>query len=286
MDSVTERQGSVVATCQATHAAPRSLRKSVDERMLRPGLPAAIPRGKVSAPQVVANSREAPRNLIAFTSDGGWVAARDTRSFSRNIPDEAFRKLNEYTRSQKAIEAIAFAPSGGWTVVARGAAWTRNVGGGYHDQVQALVRAGKRMRAVAFNPAGWESRHGYVLAYEGGFTAENIPVEMCGKLKDLTRAEGSLDAVAFTPEGGWTIVAGGHTWTRNVGGPSPNYHDVIQQMVSRGGRVHAVAFDPSQYGTRPAWIALTDDGFRGRAVPAEAADQLQRTLGLSALDAQ
>lgn len=278
-DPIVQRQGGTVASCEATVTAATDLRQGAAAPALRPRLPGVMPSGNVVARTPRMPGGPVARNLVAFTHEGGWVVARGNRSFSRNIPDEAYRKLNEFQQS-RSVDAIAFAPSGGWTIVAGDAGWTRNVGGNYHDRVQALLRTGKRVRAVAFNPAGWQARRGYVLAYEGGVAAEHVPVEMCAKIRQLAKSGQSLDAVAFTPDGGWTIVADGYAWTRNVGGPSPTYHQYIQERVARGDTVHSVSFNPVQYDARNGWLVLADADFGGRAVPEEAMEQLRGTLGL------
>lgn len=282
---IAERQGAVVAKCEGKlPASPADLRRGIAAPRIARPLPVPIRAPRPASPRVMAAvNQPAVRNVIAFTPEGGWVLARGTQTFARNIPDEAYLKLQAYTRAGKPVDAIAFTPDGGWTLVVDGASWTRNVGGQYHDVVTALVGDGKRVRSVAFNPANWRTRRGFVLAHEDGFTAEGIPGEMCEKLKEFTRAGTPLDAVAFTPDGGWTIVAGDTSWTRNVGGPAPSYHDTVTAALASGASVHAVAFDPARYGARHGWVLVTNRGFHARSVPEEAETQLVRTLGLDEL---
>ena len=271
----------VVATCRAALPAGRELQRST--RGLQARVPAAgvAPIGGAAPLPLLGRVASPPsRPLAAFAPDGGWVLAHGTRSFARGLPAEASRKLGEFTGTGRSIDAVAFTPGGGWTIVAGDASWTRNVGGGYHAALKAVLAEGRRVHTVAFHPVEWNARRGFVLAHDAGFTAANIPAELCGKLREFTRAGSVLDAVAFTPKGGWTAVAGGLSWTRDVGGPRPDYHGGLTDALAAGARVHAVAFDHARQGVPGAWLLLTDRGFRGRGLPGEVELQLVRTLGL------
>ncbi|HET8819552.1 MAG TPA: hypothetical protein VFM73_08425 [Xanthomonadaceae bacterium] len=270
-----------MATCSAVATDPRDLQRGTGG--LRPRVPAAampVAARPASLPVLDRLRAPSPRSVAAFAPDGGWLVARGIRSFARGIPDEAVRKLGEFSSLGKPIDAVAFTPDGGWTIVAGDRSWTRNVGGRYHDAVTALLADGHRVRSVAFNPAAWSTRRGFVLAYDDGFVAEHIPKELCGRLKAFTRSDGALDVVAFTQDGGWTVVAGNRSWTRNVGGPEPDYHGAVISTLGDGGRVHAVAFDAGRHATPGGWLLLTDRGFRGHGVPDTMAFKLVRMFGL------
>ena len=205
---------------------------------------------------------------VAFSHNGGYVVANGKEVFSRNVPGELFHTLESFRRNDN-IDVVTFTPNGGWTVVAGQQNWTRNVGGGYFQELKKLIRNGEKILSVAFNPISWDSNRGYIITYEGGFSAEHIPNEMRRKVEEFLKLEGSVDIVTFTPDGGWTIIAGQKSWTRNVGGDSPSYFEVVNQLLTRGHQVKAVAFNPISYTRDKGWLIVTDQVLRSRRVPRE-----------------
>jgi len=58
-------------------------------------------------------------NQVSFTPSGGWVVLADDYFFARNIPSEAFKKLESYKKNKYKSHIIAFTPNGkGWTLIA------------------------------------------------------------------------------------------------------------------------------------------------------------------------
>lgn len=282
----------------------RDIEDRIRQPAVEPGVPAADADDAPAREEEEADPREvpalraprarAPVRLVppapppteaAFTPDGGWVIVRGEKSFARDIPDEAYRKLHEFLDAGESIDAIAFTPDGGWTIVAGQRSWTRNVKGDYHETVQNLHAAGGiRVLDVAFNPDDWQSNRGFVLVYdagngETGFIASGIPREMQRKMEEFTADGTTIDAVAFTSEGGWTIVADQKRWTRNVGGPSPNYYETLEALIEDGARLQAVAFNPTGFERQKGYVILAASRYRARGIPAEMAREIEATLG-------
>ncbi|WP_298989767.1 hypothetical protein [uncultured Pseudokineococcus sp.] len=222
---------------------------------------------------------------VAFSPNGGYVVTVGRRIFARHVPGELQQKLEQF-RASGDVDVVAFTPEGGWTVVAGKLTWTRGVGGGYWTKLKELVRDGRTITAVAFNPVGWSQDRGYVIAYDGGYAAEAVPVEMRRKIEEFQAAGERVDALAFTPTGGWTVVAGRRSWTRNVGGPSPSYYEVVNQLLGEGQRVTAVAFNPSDYERAKGWLVLTDRTVRSSRVPSELRQQAVALGGATTTDVQ
>lgn len=165
---------------------------------------------------LVLRMAEIPRTEVAFGPMGEWVVARGTEFRGGGISREMRAKLREYVNDDFAIDAVAFTPGGGWTVVADETGFVRGVGGDYLDTLDRILSEDHRVRAVAFNPTRWRSDRGFVIAYDGGYAARSVPREMRRKLDEFTDAGKAIRAVAFTPDGGWTIVVDDENWTRSV----------------------------------------------------------------------
>lgn len=271
---VPESTADLVESCGAS--LPSSAQKTV--RGPRRGLdrsPVPTPVGPAPNSRRASPGHE-PEPIVAFTPSGGWVIASGTRSFARNLPDEAYERLHDFTDGGKTLDAIAFTPTGGWTIAAENGYWTRNVGGAYHDTVGDLIGGGRRVRDVAFNPLAWDHLRGFVIAHDQGFIARHVPREMCERLTGFTEDGRAIDAIEFTPSGGWAVVAEGGYWTRNVGG---SYHGAVGVLIGEDRRVRDIAFRTDGEGVA-GWTILTDETFYSDDVPAELRHQLSETLRL------
>src|SRR3989442_1322250 len=55
---------------------------------------------------------------IAFTPGEGWVILHGTNGYyARNIPDEALQRLGQFAKAGD-LTSVAFTPGGGWVVLA------------------------------------------------------------------------------------------------------------------------------------------------------------------------
>ncbi len=208
--------------------------------------------------EALAQAPDVQRAILARGCKGSYVALSSRGFESRGIPAELRQKIEEYRGQNQKIRAVAFTPDcSGWTVVAGNTSFSRNVAGsdpnGYFATVNALHRQNKTITSVAFNPSNWSSATGYVITYEGGFVARGIPAELDTQLRRLAQGR-TAQAVAFTPSGGWTVVSNRESFTRNVGGSSPSYFDVVNALQARGESIESVSFEP---GASETSFALT-----------------------------
>ncbi len=214
--------------------------------------------------------------VIAMAPDGGWIVAAGRTFRHEKLPSEMLAKLNEFTSAGRNIDAAAFTPDGrGWTVVAGSKSWTRNVGGSgsdtYHTVLNARLDGTRRVRSVAFNPVDWSRKQGYVIVWsDGSVNHRDIPDEMARKLDEYRRARVDIRSVAFTRQGGWSIIVAGRSYTRNVGGPDGerNYHPQLTGLEEEGRQVRAVTFDPRSTRDNQGWAIVTDAYTRKSRIPA------------------
>lgn len=94
----------------------------------------------------------------------------------------------------------------------------------------------------------------------------NVPDEAHEKLKSMGPA--GVRAFAFTPSGGWVIVAEGGYFARGI--PDECFAK-LGELISAGHRVRCVAF-PAEGGNR--WIIVTDKTYVARSIPDECYDKL------------
>ncbi|MEV0237938.1 serine hydrolase domain-containing protein [Nonomuraea sp. NPDC050786] len=100
------------------------------------------------------------------------------------------------------------------------------------------------------------------LAASYPFATGGVPDELKTKMGEL--APYGITAAAFTPSGGWVIVAqDGRYFARGV--PDACFAE-LQKMIKAGGKVHCVAFPP-EGGDR--WVITGDKGMSARGLPEE-----------------
>lgn len=126
---------------------------------------------------------------------------------------------------------------------------------------------------VAIAPTG-----SWVVAAGTRFvTSQPAEREIEQKLRELTTAGVSIDAVAFTPDGrGWTVVAGDKSWIHNVGGTGPTtYENVVNHGLRQRLRVRSVAFNPAGWSRDRGYVIVWSNGFISHHnVPQEMAAKL------------
>src|SRR5262245_55801608 len=93
---------------------------------------------------------------VAFTPQGGWVALVDDNTFfAHNIPDDAFKKLEDIAKAGIEIRSVAFTPSGGWVVLeGEWGAWSSGIPADAAKRIDQLVAAKTRINCVAFDSHG------------------------------------------------------------------------------------------------------------------------------------
>lgn len=223
---------------------------------------------KTNPQVIVTDGKEAqkPHPVVAFGRTG-HVVASGTRYASFKIPDELETQLKQYTSNGRSIDAVAFTPDGkGWTVVAEGTYAVRNVGGAGADNyvrgLTARLRSTDRVRSVVFNPVNWEKDRGYVIIWmDGTVTHRHIPAAMARELEDLRKRGYPPRSVAFTEDGGWTILANaGVSRTHGI----PGYEDLLsgvrKQLVPVALEIYRTPSAP----TRPGWVFIGNDKFEHR----------------------
>jgi CubicO group peptidase (beta-lactamase class C family) len=94
----------------------------------------------------------------------------------------------------------------------------------------------------------------------------NIRDEAHDKIRAL--GPSGVQAFAFTPSGGWVIVANGGLFARNI--PEECYQKLLE-FVGAGHKIRVIAFPP-EGGNR--WLIVTDRTYFARNIPDECYDRL------------
>ena len=98
-----------------------------------------------------------------------------------------------------------------------------------------------------------------------------VPDEMIEKLVAYTSAGAGVDAIAFAPNGGWTLIAGSSHFTRDIGG---NYFDTLTGLIRAGREIRAVAFNPDGWATHHGFVIVHDQGIAAEHIPADLRSRL------------
>jgi hypothetical protein len=131
---------------------------------------------------------------------------------------------------------------------------------------------------VAFDPStgSWTSvsKGGVVSSsdQEGTPPSKRTPAQLIEKLEEFIRQGRRIDAIEFTPTGGWTLVAQDLNWTRGVDG---EYYDVLKTLAGQGRSIQAIAFNPVEWARDRGFVIVHDRGFDGRSIPAEMRSKLE-----------
>lgn len=170
--------------------------------------------------------------LFAYTTD---LSAQVTIPRDGRIPDvRVGRPLEKRSEVQRTL--VAFDPStGSWTSVSKGGVVSSS------DQ-------------------------------EGTHPSLRTPAQMIEKLEEFIRQGRRIDAIEFTPTGGWTLVAQDLNWTRGVDG---EYYDVLKTLAGQGRSIQAIAFNPVEWARDRGFVIVHDRGFDARSIPAEMRSKLE-----------
>ncbi|WP_297334941.1 serine hydrolase domain-containing protein [Algoriphagus sp.] len=191
-------------------------------------------------------------NTVGFAPNGGWVVAtQDGKSFSRNIPQECYEKIQEFQKLGHEIKHVAFPPKGGnsWIIVTNKTTFSRNIPDEAHQQIQSLQNRGKKIRKVVFPSSVRTENSWVILAEDGTFFARNIDDECYQILTNLSQspvpgksATRKIHHLEFTPSGGWLVIADDYHFARNID------NEAFKQMNTMRGnkeRLDLVMFTPT-----------------------------------------
>ena len=199
-------------------------------------------------------------SAFAFTPTGGWViVTKDRAIYARGIPDACFKALGASLNAGDDLRALAFTPSGGWVFVTnRG-----HVASGIPDECYAtlvsMLNAGANVTCIAFPPSGGNS---WVILAGASLNARGIYDGCYQLLCNCAPSTRPARQVAFTPQGGWAILAEDYYW----GGGVPDECMAQLNAFHAGGYiVDHVVFAPTG-----GWSVLSN-----RKTPRRAADTIR-----------
>ena len=203
---------------------------------------------------------------LAPSAHAQWVVlAGPNGRFARNIPDEAFQKLNQFARQGSDLKSIAFAPNGGWIILFdKNGHFARNISDEAFQKIGELAKNGSTLKSITFTPSG-----GWVILFDrNGYFARNIPDEAFRKLGEFAGQKADLKSIAFTPSGGWVILAGRNDYfARDI--PDEAY-EKLGEFAKQGLGLRSISFDPGG-----GWVVLADRNvYFARNIPDEAYQQL------------
>ncbi len=100
-------------------------------------------------------------------------------------------------------------------------------------------------------------------------TEGSVEPELSAKIQEYLNAGRRIDVVAYTPDcGGWTVVAGDRSFSRNIGATKDSdYFVEINRLTGEGRRIHAVAFNPEDWATKRSFVIAYDRTFLTRGLP-------------------
>jgi hypothetical protein len=214
--------------------------------------------------------------IIEMHGKDGYTLITAKGHKSHNVPVAYQTRVNSLLSQGVEIEDVEFTPDGGWTILTRSGQYSEGVGGGYVGAMQGLRSRGIKVNAVAFNPTGWQTNKGFVIVYDKGYKADNIPASLKTKLDEYVAEKAILESVEFTPIGGWSILTEKNTWSRIQENPSVkvSYLDYLKTLYHNNHDVFASAFNPDNYAKNFGWIVIEDDAYTGHYIP----ENLQRDL--------
>lgn len=175
---------------------------------------------------------------FAFAPGGGWVIVTDNGLFARGIPDECFQQIGILRAAGHRIRVLAFPPEGGnrFLIVTDRTYFARNIPDECYDRLGRMWAAGARPTCVAFAPQGgnrWAILAGKQL-YCRGIDDECYQV-LCNFAQGLRPAQ----RVAFTPGGGFVVLAHERFWARRI--PDECYTQM--QAIDDSFRIDQVNFE-------------------------------------------
>lgn len=215
--------------------------------------------------------------IVEMYDGGGHTLITSKGHKSHNVPAAYQNRLNGLLQKGVKIEDVEFTPDGGWMILTRSNHYSEGIAGNYVKAVQGLQSRGVKINAVAFNPNGWETNNGYVIVYDNGYNAENVPDSLKAKLDEYVGEKAKLKSVEFTPNGGWSILTDVSTWSRIQEDPSVkvSYLDYLKTLYHNNHDVFASAFNPDNYSKNFGWLVVEDDAYTGHYIPKSLQTALQ-----------
>lgn len=226
----------------------------------------------------VANSQKI---IIEMNDDGAYTLISNKGVKMHNVPADYQAKLNQLLNRNVPVSDVEFTPDGGWTILTASSHHTQNIDGDYRKVLSQVQSSGKKVNAVAFYPLGWAEKQGFVIVYDKGYKANNVPSTLTSKLDQFLEQGAELKNVEFTPNGGWSIISDISTWGNMKENPSVkvSYLDYISSLFIGNHKVFASAFNPQNYAKDMGWLVIEDDKYTGQAIP-EGVRQALNSFGL------
>jgi len=214
----------------------------------------------------VANSQKI---IIEMSGDGAYTLISNKGVKMHNVPADYQAKLNQLLNRNVPVSDVEFTPDGGWTILTASSHHTHSIGGDYGKVLNQVQSSGKKVNAVAFYPLGWAEKHGFVIVYDKGYKANNVPSTLTSKLDEFLAQGAELKSVEFTPNGGWSIISDISTWGNMKENPSVkvSYLDYISSLFIGNHNVFASAFNPQNYAKDMGWVVIEDDKYTGQSIP-------------------
>lgn len=234
----------------------------------------------VSSASVLA-AANSQKIIIEMNGDNAYTLISNKGVKMQNVPADYQAKVNQLLNRNVPISDVEFTPDGGWTILTARSHHTQNIGGDYSKMINQVQSSGKKVNAVAFYPLGWAEKQGFVIIYDKGYKAKNVPSTLTSKLDEFLAQGAALKSVEFTPTGGWSIISDISTWGNMKENPSVkvSYLDYISSLFIGNHNVFASAFNPNNYEKDMGWVVIEDDKYTGQSIP-DGVRQALNSVGL------
>lgn len=165
-------------------------------------------------------------NTLSFAPNGGWIVTTNRgQQASASIPSACLQKVKAYQRAGRKIKDVIFHPAGGdrWIVLTDAGFFARGIPDACYQKMNQLKSQGQKITQVVFPPNKTNRESWLILTESGRFHAKNIDDECYQMLKNLSQSPygdrqvpRKINYVAFSPNGGWLILAQDYHITKNI----------------------------------------------------------------------
>lgn len=198
----------------------------------------------------------------------GYVLVTEKAITSKGISPSLRQAIQQIKQPHLNIKSIAFTPDAkGWSLISNNRHQSENMSAEYTQAIQKLQAKNININSVAFNPLTWESQQGFVIVHDKGYIAHNIPASLKTQLDSFNDVTQHIKIIAFTPDGGWTILSDNQEWSRMFQGQSRNFLDRVHVSYHKKRHTLAVGFNPKNYSKQFGWLLITDKGYDSLSVP-------------------
>jgi hypothetical protein len=213
--------------------------------------------------------------VFEYHPKAGYVLITEKAITSKGISPSLRQAIQAVKQPHLNIKSIAFTPDAkGWSLISKNRNQSEKMSIEYTQATQKLQAKNLSINSVAFNPLAWESKKGFVIVHNKGYIAHNIPVSLKTQLDSFNGLTQHIKIIAFTPDGGWTILSKNQEWSRMIQGQSRNFLDRVHVSYHQKRRPLAVGFNPKNYTKQFGWLLITDKGYDSLNVPKTLEDAL------------